>query len=82
MLSLIRTVIENGLDPYRYLTWLHKTANNADLTDEQMVRIVLPWNATVECRVKRITMPIPKLFGVGNFIHTSSDLTLTYSHFF
>ena len=27
MFSLIQTAIENGLDPYKYLTWLLKTAN-------------------------------------------------------
>ena len=43
MFSLIQTAIENGLDPYRYLTWLLKTANNADLTDAQAVQTLLPW---------------------------------------
>lgn len=28
---LIQTALENKLDPYRYLTWLMKTASNADL---------------------------------------------------
>ncbi len=48
MFSLIQTAIENGLDPYRYLTWLMKTANNADLTDHQTVHNLLPWNAPAE----------------------------------
>ena len=52
MFSLIQTAIENGLDPYRYLTWLLKTANNADLTDAQAVQTLLPWNAPTECCVK------------------------------
>mgnify|MGYP003292499823 FL=1 len=52
MFSLIQTAIENGLDPYRYLTWLLRTANNADLTDAQAVQNLLPWNVPAECRVK------------------------------
>lgn len=43
MFSLIQTAIENGLDPYRYLTWLLRTANTADLTDAQTVQNLLPW---------------------------------------
>ncbi len=49
--SMIQTAIENDLDPYRYLTWLMKTANNADLTDPDMIQKLLPWNAPVACRV-------------------------------
>ena len=52
MFSLIQTAIENKLDPYRYLTWLMKTANNADLTDSATVQSLLPWNAAQECRTK------------------------------
>ena len=52
MFSLIQTAIENGLDPYKYLTWLLKTANNADLSDPQTVQNLLPWNAPAECRTK------------------------------
>lgn len=52
MFSLIQTAIENNLDPYRYLTWLMKTANNADLKDPQIVQSLLPWNAAQECRTK------------------------------
>ncbi len=42
----------NRLDPYRYLTWLLKTANNASLTDFETVEKLLPWNAAAECNVK------------------------------
>ena len=42
MFSLIQTAIENGLDPYWYLTWLLKTANNADLTQAEEVQKLLP----------------------------------------
>ena len=48
--SLIQTAIENGLDPYRYLTRLFKAANNADLSNEQIIQDLLPWNASMECR--------------------------------
>ena len=52
MFSLIQTAIENGLDPYKYLTWLLKTANNADLKDATVLQNLLPWNVPAECRVK------------------------------
>jgi transposase len=44
MFSLIQTAIENGLDPYKYLTWLLKQAKDADLTDAEVVQSLLPWN--------------------------------------
>lgn len=53
MFSLIQTAIENSLDPYKYLTWLMKMANKADLTDEQIVQPLLPWNAPEECRASQ-----------------------------
>ena len=49
MFSLIQTAIENGLDPYQYLTWLLKSANNADMDDIEVVHSLLPWNAAAEC---------------------------------
>ena len=49
MFSLIQTAIENGLDPYKYLTWLLRKAKDADLTDAQVVQRLLPWHATAEC---------------------------------
>ena len=52
MFSLIQTAVENGLDPYNYLTWLLKTANKADLTDPENAKDLLPWNVTAECRMK------------------------------
>ena len=42
--SLIQTAIENGLDPYKYLTWLLKQAKDADLTDAEVVQRLMPWN--------------------------------------
>lgn len=50
MFSMIQTAIENHLDPYRYLTWLLKTAKGADLTGPENVEGLLPWNAPDECR--------------------------------
>ena len=52
MFSLIQTAIENNLDPYKYLTWLLKTANNADLTKPEAVQKLMPWYAPAECRTK------------------------------
>lgn len=52
MFSVIQTAIENGLDPYKYLTWLMKTAKDTNLTDEKTIQMLLPWNAPAECRTK------------------------------
>ena len=53
--SLIQTAIENGLEPYKYLTWLMKTAKDADLEDAATVQALLPWNAPEECRAHQRT---------------------------
>ena len=52
MFSLIQTAIKNGLDSYRYLTWLMKTAKDTDLSQENMIQALLPWNAPKECKAK------------------------------
>ena len=52
MFSLIQTAIENGLDPYQYLTWMLKVAKDADLSHEDAIQTLLPWNAPAECRAK------------------------------
>ena len=52
MFSLIQTAIENGLDPYKYLTWLLQQAKDADLTDLNTVKKLLPWNAVADCQSK------------------------------
>ena len=49
--SMIQTALENGLDPYRYLTWLMKTASKAHLSAEENLLPLLPWNAPQDCRV-------------------------------
>ena len=51
--SLIQTAIENGLEPYKYLTWLMKSAKDADLEDAITVQALLPWNAPEECRASQ-----------------------------
>ena len=50
--TMIQTAIENGLDPYRRLICLLKTAHRADLIDPEIIQSLLPWNAPAECRVK------------------------------
>ena len=52
MFSMIQTAIENGLDPYKYLTWLLKTAKDAALSQENVLQSLMPWNAPAECRAK------------------------------
>ena len=52
MFSLIQTAIENGLDPYKYLTWLMKNAKDANLAEEDVIQTLLPWNAPTECHTK------------------------------
>ena len=42
MFSLIQTALENGLDPYNYLTWLLKQAKDSDLTDTETVKNFCP----------------------------------------
>ena len=48
--TMIQTAIENHLDPYRYLIWLLKSANGADLDNPDIVQSLLPWNAPEECK--------------------------------
>ena len=52
MFSMIQTAIENGLDPYQYLVWMLNTAKDADMSDEETVHRLLPWNAPMEYRSK------------------------------
>ena len=51
--SLIETAKENGLDPYRYLTWVLRTAPTLDMTDCDQVEKLLPTNAPEECQAGR-----------------------------
>ena len=49
--SMIQTALENGLDPYRYLTWLMKTASKTNLSAAENLLPLLPWYAPQDCRV-------------------------------
>ena len=48
--SLIQTAAENGLDPYRYLTWLLPSAPEMDLAQLDDLQLLLPWNAPPSCK--------------------------------
>ena len=48
--SLIETVKENGLDPYRYLTWLLTNAPILAVEDKEWAAKLLPSNAPDSCR--------------------------------
>ena len=48
--SMIETAKENGLDPYRYLTWVLRKAPTLDMKDCDQVEKLLPMNAPDECR--------------------------------
>ena len=48
MFSMMQTAIENGLHPYKYLTWLLKDANNINLTDSGIVRTT----TFLECTIR------------------------------
>jgi transposase len=49
MFSLIQTARENGLDSYRYLTYVFHTAPNLDLEDPGEVQTLPPWNVPESC---------------------------------
>ena len=48
--SIIETAKENGLDPYRYLTWVLQTAPALNMKAPEQVDSLLPMNAPTECR--------------------------------
>lgn len=48
--SLIETAKENGLDPYRYLTWLLNEAPRRARSDSDWATTLLPQNAPPKCR--------------------------------
>ena len=50
--SLIQTAIENGLDPYRYLTYIFENAPVLFGETTDWVTPLLPENVPVECRVR------------------------------
>lgn len=51
--SLIETAKANSLDPYRYLTWVLKTAPMKNMKDAEQVKNLLPMNAPAECRIAK-----------------------------
>ena len=51
--SLIETAKENGLDPYRYLTWLMHEVPKRDMNANDQVAMLMPVNAPVECNVNK-----------------------------
>ena len=50
LFSMIQTAKENGLDPYRYLTWVLKKAPYLNMSDSSEVDTLLPSNAPENCR--------------------------------
>ena len=50
LFSLIETAKENGLDPFRYLTWVFSEAPQRSLTDPGWARSLLPQNAPIRCK--------------------------------
>ena len=50
MFSLIETAKENGLDPYRYLTWVLNEAPKRSITDPSWAVSLIPHNAPQKCR--------------------------------
>ena len=50
LFSMIQTAKENGLDPYRYLTWVLKKAPYLKMSDPSDVDTLLPSNAPEDCR--------------------------------
>ena len=50
MFSLIETAKENGLDPYRYLTWLLNEAPMLAITDPDWAASLVPQNAPALCK--------------------------------
>ena len=67
---LIQTAIENGLDPYRYLSWLMSSAAEMDLGQPENIQLLLPWYAPLS--VEQIDSSYkalrPSFFGCGAFI--------------
>lgn len=52
MYSIIETVKENRLDPFKYLTYIFKTAPGLDQSGPEWVMSLLPENATEECSTR------------------------------
>jgi transposase len=45
--SIVETAKENGLDPFRYLTYLFERLPNVDITNPDVLADLLPWSETI-----------------------------------
>lgn len=55
MFSLIQTALENGLNPFAWLTHIFKIAPNIDITNPDQLKMLLPDHAPDDCKApKRI----------------------------
>jgi transposase len=55
--SIIETAIENGLNPYAYLTYIFKNAPNCDMqNDDHALKRLLPSAAPDFCKFKAVTV--------------------------
>ena len=50
LFSLIETAKENGLDPYRYLTWMLNEAHKRTERDPGWVSSLIPMAAPPQCK--------------------------------
>lgn len=53
MFSMIQTALENGLNPFVWLTYLFKTAPNLDMDDPEQLKVLLPDHAPENCRIPK-----------------------------
>lgn len=53
MFSMIQTALENGLNPFAWLTYLFRTAPNLDMDDPEQLKILLPDHAPEDCRAPK-----------------------------
>jgi hypothetical protein len=51
--SLIETAKENGLDPYRYLCWVLRSAPSLSRVDENWSEKLLPWMVPDWCAAQK-----------------------------
>lgn len=52
ILSIIRTAIENGLDPRKYLIHLFEKIPNLSIQTPAALAAYLPWNETVQANCR------------------------------
>ena len=53
MFSIIQTALENGLNPFTWLTYLFKTAPNIDINDPEQFEMLLPDHAPDDCKAPK-----------------------------